>query len=250
MIGLYGTITMCLPLFVCRFAVFAVWLAPCISDRVKWSEPNVCKWEPSKNPEFVVFVAVVGHHCPCILLISCYVRVFWAMRKRSLRIRAVLKPDTTTTTTTMTAAAEMNISTVEESVSYDVYGTQHVSTPTQTCSTATVDARMMLQVPADQSAPRRNGKRSNRKRKPGLRHDKERKIFVTLSYIIFSYLICWVPFHIVFDISAINPDLVPENVYTFTFWLTYFNSTLNPFLYAYTSKEFRQAFKRVIQCRF
>ena len=90
---------------------------------------------------------------------------------------------------------------------------------------------------------------SQKPRKAGHSADKEKKIFVTLSYIIFSYLLCWVPFHIVFDISAINPDLVPPNIYTFAFWLTYFNSTLNPFLYAFSSAEFRSAFKKVLKCQ-
>ena len=79
--------------------------------------------------------------------------------------------------------------------------------------------------------------------------DREKNIFVTLSYIIFSYLACWVPFHLVFDISAIDPDLVPDWLYSFTFWLTYFNSTLNPFLYAYSNREFYGAFKEVMQCK-
>ena len=81
------------------------------------------------------------------------------------------------------------------------------------------------------------------------RTDQEKNIFVTLSYIIFSYLACWVPFHFVFDVSAIDPVLVPEWLYTLTFWLTYCNSTLNPFLYAYSNKEFRRAFKEVMQCK-
>ena len=80
--------------------------------------------------------------------------------------------------------------------------------------------------------------------------ENEKRIFVTLSYIVFSYLICWVPFHVVFDISALDPMMVPESVYTFTFWLTYFSSTLNPFLYAFRSVEFKRAFKRVAMCRF
>ncbi len=87
------------------------------------------------------------------------------------------------------------------------------------------------------------------KKKAAHQENKEVNIFITLSYIIFSYLLCWVPFHFVFDISAIKPELVPEPIYTFTFWLTYFNSTLNPFLYAYSNKEFKQAFKKVMQCK-
>ena len=85
--------------------------------------------------------------------------------------------------------------------------------------------------------------------KPKAGDDMEKKIFITLSYVILSYLACWVPFHVVFDIDAVDPSLVPETVFTITFWLTYFNSTLNPFLYAFSSKEFRTAFKMVLKCQ-
>ena len=68
--------------------MLVVWLAPCVVDRIRWSEPNVCKWEPSKNREFVIFVAIVGHHLPDVIMIFCFIRVFAAMRKRRLALRS------------------------------------------------------------------------------------------------------------------------------------------------------------------
>ena len=88
-----------------------------------------------------------------------------------------------------------------------------------------------------------NGTRQKKK------EDKERRAFIILTYVILSYLVCWVPFHVVFDISAVDPSLVPDFVYRSTFWLTYFNSTLNPVLYAYSSPDFRRAFKRILSCQ-
>lgn len=34
-----------------------------------------------------------------------------------------------------------------------------------------------------------------------------------------------------------------------TFWMTYLNSTLNPFVYALSSKEMRQAIVKILFCR-
>ena len=110
-------------------------------------------------------------------------------------------------------------------------------------ASTTLGVRSEIMSPGHNSDKENNKERTKKKRK------KEFNIFITLSYIIFSYLLCWVPFHFVFDISAIAPELVPEPIYTFTFWATYFNSTLNPFLYAYSNKEFKQAFKKVMKCR-
>ena len=86
----YGTFFSLLP--PSRIAMVAVWLAPCIMDRVNNStDPEICIWEPSKNPEFVIFIAVVGHHLPCFIMVGCYIKVFAAMRKRNSVIRPQLQ---------------------------------------------------------------------------------------------------------------------------------------------------------------
>ena len=63
-----------------------MWLPPCIQDRLRNSEDDVCIWEPSENREFVIVIAVLGHHGPCLTIVVCYIRVFLAMRKRLLRV--------------------------------------------------------------------------------------------------------------------------------------------------------------------
>lgn len=87
------------------------------------------------------------------------------------------------------------------------------------------------------------------KQQQNIREERERKTFVTLSYIVLCYIVCWVPFHIVYDLSIIAPQIVPENLFTYTFWLTYVNSTLNPFLYAFSSNDMRRAVKDLVRCR-
>nr|KAG5693246.1 hypothetical protein BaRGS_000828 [Batillaria attramentaria]KAG5695637.1 hypothetical protein BaRGS_029127 [Batillaria attramentaria] len=72
------------------------------------------------------------------------------------------------------------------------------------------------------------------------------KVFLTLSYIMVGYLICWMPFHVSFDIMAIDRSLVSEKFYEVTYWLAYCNSAINPFLYNFSSSEFNRAFKKLI----
>ena len=76
--------------------------------------------------------------------------------------------------------------------------------------------------------------------------DKEKKIFISLSYIIIAYLLCWSPFHIVFDILYFDENAVSFEWYSFATLCCYLNSTLNPFLYACASKDFRTAFKNIL----
>ena len=75
---------------------------------------------------------------------------------------------------------------------------------------------------------------------------REQKVFRTLTYIIVCYAICWIPFHVCFDLLAINKSLVPQPLYYFVYWLSYLNSTCNPFLYNFSSKDFHRAYRKLL----
>jgi len=81
------------------------------------------------------------------------------------------------------------------------------------------------------------------------RADRERKSFVTLSFLVIGYVVCWLPFNVVYDVSFIRPELVSEEVFTATFWLTYVNSCINPFLYAFSSADLHNAVVKILKCR-
>ena len=42
----------------------------------------------------------------------------------------------------------------------------------------------------------------------------------------------------------------PDVVVMILFWIGYFNSMLNPLIYAYFNRDFREAFKNTLQCVF
>ncbi|ELU15881.1 hypothetical protein CAPTEDRAFT_108114 [Capitella teleta] len=78
---------------------------------------------------------------------------------------------------------------------------------------------------------------------------KERRLFVSLSYILIAYLVTWSPFHITFDIDYFKPSAVPFEWYCIAYLTSYGNSMLNPILYAASSHDFRTAFKRILTCK-
>ncbi|VVC45664.1 G protein-coupled receptor, rhodopsin-like [Cinara cedri] len=47
-----------------------------------------------------------------------------------------------------------------------------------------------------------------------------------------------------------DPCSFPEALVTVLFWIGYFNSSLNPLIYAYFNRDFREAFKNTLQCVF
>ncbi|CAF1048510.1 unnamed protein product [Adineta steineri] len=81
---------------------------------------------------------------------------------------------------------------------------------------------------------------------------RERRAVKTLGAIMVAFLICWLPFFIRY--SACEPNRcnwkympIIEDI---VFWVGYFNSMINPFLYAFHNKDFDSAFKKTLSKRF
>lgn len=224
-----------------------LWLPPCITDRVNNSESNTCIWEPSLNKEFVIVIATVGHHGSCFILLFCYIKVFLFMRKRAktapkhARHHKHDTNDCENSTDTCGTCVRFT-----PHVGANIFSTYGELTEGNDISAISATGTSHLQLPPNGNS-QKNTRRFQQTREER-EENKDKKAFITLSYIIVGYMVCWVPFHVVFDISAINPDAVPEMVYTVTFWLTYLNSTINPFLYNFSCSEFKRAFKKIM-CR-
>ncbi|XP_055616037.1 octopamine receptor Oamb isoform X2 [Toxorhynchites rutilus septentrionalis] len=74
----------------------------------------------------------------------------------------------------------------------------------------------------------------------------ETKAAKTLAIIVGGFIICWLPFFTMYLARAFCDDCINETLFSILFWLGYCNSAVNPFIYALFSRDFRQAFKRII----
>ncbi|XP_070490818.1 octopamine receptor beta-3R-like isoform X2 [Chironomus tepperi] len=105
---------------------------------------------------------------------------------------------------------------------------------------------------------RGNGKRSNSSTSAGsTRPSKgwraEHKAARTLGIIMGVFILCWLPFFLWYVITSLCGQEYcpcPDIVVAILFWIGYFNSTLNPIIYAYFNRDFRESFKKTLQSIF
>ncbi|XP_023266932.1 alpha-1A adrenergic receptor-like [Seriola lalandi dorsalis] len=83
-----------------------------------------------------------------------------------------------------------------------------------------------------------------------LKFSREKKAAKTLGVVVGMFILCWLPFFLVLPLGSFNSSLrPPETFFKVIFWLGYFNSCLNPIIYPCYSREFKQAFIRILRCR-
>ncbi|XP_055851149.1 octopamine receptor beta-2R isoform X2 [Episyrphus balteatus] len=80
---------------------------------------------------------------------------------------------------------------------------------------------------------------------------REHKAARTLGIIMGTFILCWLPFFIWYIVTSLCSSCkFPDIFVAIVFWIGYFNSTLNPLIYAYFNRDFREAFRNTLNCIF
>ncbi|CAH1790719.1 unnamed protein product [Owenia fusiformis] len=77
-------------------------------------------------------------------------------------------------------------------------------------------------------------------------YHKDRKAAINVAILVVVFAICWGPYEISALISAICPTCVNPVLADIAFWMLWLNSTVNPILYPFLNRGFRNAFKSML----
>lgn len=81
---------------------------------------------------------------------------------------------------------------------------------------------------------------------------REHKAAKTLGIIMGCFIICWFPFFLWYSITNLCGESscpYPSLLIDVLFWIGYANSALNPLIYAFYNREFRNAFRQILKCQ-
>ncbi|XP_046590067.1 5-hydroxytryptamine receptor 2A isoform X2 [Neodiprion lecontei] len=81
----------------------------------------------------------------------------------------------------------------------------------------------------------------------------EQKATKVLGVVFFTFVILWAPFFVLNLVPAFCPDCekrISHKIVDLVTWLGYASSMVNPIFYTIFNKVFRQAFKKVLLCRY
>ncbi|XP_004635829.1 histamine H4 receptor [Octodon degus] len=80
---------------------------------------------------------------------------------------------------------------------------------------------------------------------------RARKLAKSLAVLLGAFIICWAPYSLTTIIYSIFPKkkFTQSNWYKIAFWLQWFNSFVNPFLYPLCHRRFQKAFLKILPLR-
>ncbi|XP_055378930.1 probable G-protein coupled receptor No18 [Condylostylus longicornis] len=80
---------------------------------------------------------------------------------------------------------------------------------------------------------------------------KERRAARTLGIIMGVFVVCWLPFFLMYVILPFCPTCCPSDKWiNFVTWLGYINSSLNPVIYTIFNLDYRRAFKKLLGIKY
>ncbi|KYN01722.1 Octopamine receptor beta-1R [Cyphomyrmex costatus] len=273
-LGTMLSVVWCFPTVMSFLPIFAGWYTTNEHLEYRRNYPDVCIFQVNKF--YAVVSSSVSFWVPGIIMIAMYYKIYreadrqerMLYRLSIVRIRSrrfafhTIHPifNSNQRRTTSSPRIPVVISSCFPSA-WNIYGNSRSSSSRNWSKVAAALLNKHLQIngisagltslpTVDQSSPEPQPEEppitSSSKMK------RERKAARTLGIIMSAFLACWLPFFLWYIITALCDSCESgEVVVAVVFWVGYFNSALNPLIYAYFNREFRAAFRKTLEscCR-
>jgi hypothetical protein len=77
---------------------------------------------------------------------------------------------------------------------------------------------------------------------------EEIRITKTLFVLVLAFTICWIPVYTAVSVIRTGVGSLPQAGSVFASYMIFITSSINPFIYAFKNKAFRQEFKNILLC--
>lgn len=186
---------------------------------------------------YVVISSTVSFWTPASVMVFTYVKIFREARKQERHIHVLRKASVVSESDLRPSNSSVIVSLINQSDASRRLMRVH---------------QPLYHHPQHQPHPQQQFHQQQRRKflsHQRLRMQRDNKASKTLGIIMGAFLFCWLPFFTWYVLTTMLDSLVtPPSIVSVLFWIGYFNSVLNPIIYAFYNRDFRRAFKALLFC--
>ena len=200
--------------------------------------PNDCWFVPNKI--FVMVAATTILYAPICTMMYFYINCLLRIRQHSTKIHSHLIHAASSSERTQNSSRGPVVSTGASTTTFTM--------PAPSISEATMasgqspntilSTQPKLRQHREGVTVTRAGKHRQQENLRGIR---------TLGVVMFTFLICWLPYCFFWPAAAFCDTCIPAEAFAYSYWSAYINSCINPCLYFMSNRDFRKAFRTLLR---